>query len=438
MKLRFKPSQWVLLVSMLFMTLISINMKWNGEDWRTIVSSDGKGHYTYLPALFIYNDANLGFFQETEGEKYYNANTFTDYRAFGEGKVISKYYCGTAVAQVPFFLIGHAIAKGSSWDADGYSKPYMIMLSVAALFYLFLGMFFLQKLLRKFDVGDSSIAWITVATIFGTNLFYYTVVEAVTSHIYSFAFISMLFYFVRRWSQLPKTKYLLWIAFLLGLIIIIRPINVLVILAFPFIAGSWKNVKESLEAILQKKWFALLALVIGCSLVFIQLLYYKVATDHWIVYSYQEEGFDFTNPHFFDMLFSYRKGLFLYTPMYLLSLLGIIVLWKKQDRFRVVAWVFFFTFLTYVFSSWWMWFYGGSFSSRVYVEYLPFFMLLLGLSFNHWKRHWKGWALRSVAVLLVIICQIQTYQYRYGVIHYSDTTMEQYWNNFLRIDKLIQ
>lgn len=437
MKLHVKSSSWTLAIFMIVMTFISINMKWNGEDWRTVIASDSKGYYSYLPAMFIYGDPNFGFFDAMEKEKYYNENTFTDYRSLGNGKIINKYYIGTATAELPFFLIGHAIAKGSSWDSDGYSKPYMLLLCVSALFYLFLGAWHVQKLLRRFGVSERNISWIIVAGIFGTNLFYYVVVEAGTSHVYSFAFISMLVYYYHCWVHEKKRAHLLMLAFLLGMIIIIRPINALVLLGLPFIAGSWKDFVNSLMALFRSKWFSLIAVGIFVLILLIQLGYYKLATGSWIVYSYREEGFDFTNPHIWDMLFSYRKGLFLYTPIYLLSFLGLIALWRKNERFRVGIWLGFFFVLTYIFSSWWMWYYGGSFSSRVYVDYLPFFLLLLGLAFSHWRNQWKGWTLRIATVLLVLLCQIQIYQYRYGQIHVSDTTKEQYWNNFLRIDKLV-
>jgi hypothetical protein len=42
-----------------------------------------------------------------------------------------------------------------------------------------------------------------------------------------------------------------------------------------------------------------------------------------------------------------------------------------------------------------------------------------------------------MVVLLVIVCQIQTYQYRYNQIHWSEMNKEKYWEVFLRIDKLM-
>jgi putative copper export protein len=42
----------------------------------------------------------------------------------------------------------------------------------------------------------------------------------------------------------------------------------------------------------------------------------------------------------------------------------------------------------------------------------------------------------SLIFLVVVLCQVQTYQYRRMQIHWSDMNKEKYWDVFLRIDKL--
>ena len=47
-------------------------------------------------------------------------------------------------------------------------------------------------------------------------------------------------------------------------------------------------------------------------------------------------------------------------------------------------------------------------------------------------------ALVGLIVLLALLCQVQTYQYRHWQIHWSDMDKERYWENFLRIDKALK
>ena len=52
------------------MVIVVSNLAWNKQDWKEIIRVDGKGYYAYLPAVFIYHDLNLGFFDKIEKEKY--------------------------------------------------------------------------------------------------------------------------------------------------------------------------------------------------------------------------------------------------------------------------------------------------------------------------------------------------------------------------------
>ena len=137
----------------------------------------------------------------------------------------------------------------------------------------------------------------------------------------------------------------------------------------------------------------------------------------------------------FNFLFSYRKGMFIYTPLLLISLVGLFRLYRAS-RFQFYSLAAFFIVLVYVFSSWHMWFYGGSFSQRVMIEYYALFSILLALSIHQFSKKIIGNLYIGLIVLLIIFCQIQTYQYRRMQIHWSDMDKTKYWNVFLRIDKL--
>lgn len=249
------------------------------------------------------------------------------------------------------------------------------------------------------------------------------------SHAYSFCLVAIFLAASVR-CLVKGEKQLLWkCSLLLGLIVLCRPINVLVVLFIPFLFPTWKSSIGKLRVTLGS-WRSIVTLTLPFLLVvFLQLLYYKLATGHYLVYSYDEEGFNFANPEWFNFLFSYKKGLFLYTPMYLLAFLSLFFV-KALSRFQKGIWTFALAFIIYIFSSWWMWFYGGGFSGRVMVEYIPFFILPFGLYLNQLKAK-RRMLISAMVVLLIVVCQIQSYQYRYYEIHYSEMTQEKYWDVFL-------
>ena len=69
------------------------------------------------------------------------------------------------------------------------------------------------------------------------------------------------------------------------------------------------------------------------------------------------------------------------------------------------------------------------------VEYFVFFCfpLALLLEKSSWRKTWV-----SVTIALILVCQIQTFQYKKGYIHWSEMSKERYWEHFLRLDKVFK
>lgn len=424
-------SQWGIGFVAVVLLVVSSNLNGGKEHWRRIIKSDGKGYYAHLPAVFIYHDFNFGFFDSLDRVKYYDEPNFYDYRVPYKNKVINKYYVGTAVAQLPFFMAAHGLTKFTGGDADGYSKYYALAVNLAAVFWFLLALVYIDKTLFLYDVPPLNRLMVLLCAAFGAHAFYYALVEPAMSHIYSMAFVAGFVYFAKRYFMEGRPQLLPLLGLLLGMVVLIRPINGLVVLACPFLAGDFDTLRRSIRSIFRKPGWALGGLLLFAAVLGIQLLEYKAAVGEFFIYSYGKEGFDFAHPHICDILFSYKKGLFLYTPLLPVSLLGLWFL-RKESMFQVWTWLVFFAVITYVLSSWWMWYYGGSFSGRVYVEYIPLFMIPLGIALRDLPLGWTRRSYVLLLFLLVLLCQLQTYQYRYYIIHWADMTEERYWEVFLR------
>jgi len=72
----------------------------------------------------------------------------------------------------------------------------------------------------------------------------------------------------------------------------------------------------------------------------------------------------------------------------------------------------------------------------VCVEYYAILGLLLYYTYDFLRAKWSKIIFSSAIILLIAVCQIQTYQYRYYFIHWEKMDKEHYWNVFLRIDLL--
>jgi hypothetical protein len=410
----------------------SANLRW-GQQWKYTISSDGKGYYAYLPAIFIYNDLNIGFFDSIEAT-YYDAHTKYDFRTNYKGKTIDKYFSGVAVMQLPFFLAGHAATKITGGKADGYSKLYVIFMCLGAIFYLILGLVFLRKYLLAHGATQAQAAFLIAVIYFGTNLFYYAVVEPMMSHVYSFALVSLFLYYGKKWISSENARDALKLCILLGMIILVRPVNFLVVGWLFFEAGGVRTLAQKTTRFLRRVPVALLACFLLFAPLAIQLILYKIETGEFFVDAYGPEGFNFLRPEAGNFLFSYKKGLFVYLPLTFVALFGFVPLWKK-DRTRAICGMLFIAMLIYVLSSWWMWYYGGSFGTRVIVEYLPVFALLLLFLLNSIRKNALRTAMIVLLSVLVLHCQLETFQYRYFLIHWSEMNQETYWDVFLKWPK---
>lgn len=431
-KKRFLSGNYVLaslLLTAIVLVWVSSNYKWGDGHWRNVIKDDGTGYYAYLPAAFIYGDLNFRYFDDLVEQGVVKENQIHDFRNHYKGNPINKFYAGTAVAQIPFFLLGHLASVLMDQPLTGYSAYYMIFFQIGTIFYLLVGLYFFNRFLKLYEIGNKIRALVLIATVFGTGIFHYTVSEPSMSHVFSFAFVCMFLFGTKQYFNLPKSRYALLAAISLGMIILIRPVNVIFLLSLPFIAGSFGTLKCGFSELLKNLFIGIIAILLVIAIPAIQLMIYYVQTGEFFVYSYRGEGFDFLHPHMIDILISYRKGFFVYTPLAFLSLFGGYFLWKKS-RFEFFSLLLFLFLVTWVLSSWRQWYYGGSFSARVYIEYLPFFILLLGLLVDRLKKPGIRKLVISVVFILIVLCQFQTYQYRLAVIHWSEMTKEKYWEVF--------
>jgi len=397
------------------------------------IKADAIGYYDYLPSLFIHHDlvrrskpveTNPKFYERIDKEGVY-----VNYKGFK----VDKYPIGTALLQWPFFYVTYLITPHSGNPADGYQMPFQRAVLYATLFYLFLGIFFLRKTLELYDIKKSVIIFSQVLLIFATGVTNYANFDAGFSHVYSLFAINAFFYFIRSFFIKSRLKHFIIACIFLGLILLIRQINILVLLFVPFLAGSSGNFKKGIFHLLHHPKVMLTGLFLIAALFFIQCQAWYLQTGHFLLYSYQGEGFHFSNPQFINILFSYRKGLFVYTPVLFFSLFGLIWLAYKRKYYLVFTWLAFFAIITYIFSSWHSWDYGASYGSRVFIDYYGMFFILLALLINEIPKILKT-GIILLSVLTIPVNLIQSYQYKTFILHWTDMNKEKYWEVFLKTE----
>lgn len=425
----FKPFVAELLIIFGFLFLLN-NFLGNSE---TTINADGMGYYDYLPSIFIRSDFN-------RKDHPYRSDTALYRHIASQGiyvkyhhHYVDKYPVGTALLESPFFLYAKATTQLDKSASPGYQKAFQRTVFHAAIFYVFLALIFFRKLLELYDIKRMWIVALQLLMIFGTGVTHYASADAGFSHIYSLFAITAFAYFAKRYFSERNLKQFLWACVFLGLLILIRQINVLILLALPLFAGSWEALRNGFGLLFQRSQYFFSGIIIVASLCMIQVAAWYYQTGHFLVYSYQGERFYFDDPHFFDILFSYKKGLFIYTPLVFLATLGTLYWLVKKAYFQWVAWWFFFVALTYILSSWWSWFYGCSFGLRAYVDFYAILLIPLALVLNNIKPR-MAVPLALVCFLTIPVNIIQSYQYKKFILHWMDMDERMYWEVFLKIN----
>jgi hypothetical protein len=424
---------WTIIILMVICSITVKNLKrWNPGD---VINYDVISYYSYLPATFIYGDPTL----DEPNEKYYEYDhTFWLIPLDNGGRVI-KTSMGMSVMYSPFFFIGHAAAYIFDKEPSGYTVTYSFAIILSSLFYFFLGMFYLKKILRMyFDPVVTSITLVLIAL--ATNLFFYVVLAPGYAHNYVLCLLALAIYYIHKWYEKQKLGLSIFIGFLLGLLVLVRPTMILV-LPFAGLLGvtNLSDLKQRGQLLL-KRWPIILLMAFVAFLVWVpQFLYWKAATDSWLFFSYTGEKFFWGDPKILKVLFSWRKGWLIYTPIMIFALIGIIMMVRKKEKLALGILVTFLLYL-YVVSCWWDWWFGGSFGYRTMIDMFPLLAIALAYFISKiikLKLHWKI-AVFSIMFLMMGLNLFQTRQAHENLLHYDSMTWPAYKKIFLKLSPSVQ
>ncbi len=396
--------------SIIFLYIIRWN-GYSGDNYQNIIKSDGIGYYNYIPSII---NGDIG--KQIENSSFLQKTT--------NDSVVNKYFIGTALVISPFVMPVYLFHSRENKTLDLYSEYYQKAISLAALFYALIGLLAFIKLLTLYKIDPKVKIFSLFALFFGTNLGYYTLIEPSMSHVYSFSFISIFLYKIKETNFSSKLNIIV-LAALLAIIVLIRPINILILFAIPFLTS---NILIKLKKYNLKSYITFF--IVFSSIISIQSFIWSAQTGNLFIWPYANEGFYFSNPKVFDFLFSFRKGLFIYTPIALLSIAIFIIIHFKNTKTLLLAGVFI-AIIIYALSSWWNWYYGDSFGSRVMIEFLVFFLLLFAISLNKMKLRWRQLTM-IIASILILTNIFQSYQYYYQIISPYDMNYEKYRYTFCK------
>jgi hypothetical protein len=404
---------------------------------RNVISWDVFGYYLYLPAYFIYNDGDLSerSWIEQVNNQYHNSSSIYQLVPVEGGKNLIKYSLGMAVVYSPGFFIAHHLANSLDYPADGFSLPYQWAMIITHFLALILSFPILAIALRNY-FSDSVVGVCLFLIAFGSN-YLITAGDGIgMTHSFAFLMFSIILLLTINYHSKPSTVKAFFLGFSIGFVTLVRPSDIVICL-IPVLWGvqNIQDFRTKLKDIFQTRKIQLTIALLGCFLAgFPQMLYWKKITGDWLFYSYVNpgEGMDFLQPYLAQVLFSFRKGWLIYTPLIAFVFAGFYMLRKTSPRLFLPILVFAILNL-YIVSSWSCWWYADSFGQRAMVDSYAILSIPL-CAFLDWvfslNSVWKKVAWGLVGVLIVALNIFQSWQILHGIIHSSRMTSAAYVASF--------
>lgn len=388
------------------------------------MGGDAQDYYSSLPATFIHHNLNA-----QNANQWYLLQT-------NEG-VINVHPVGIALLQLPFFLSALLITSVGNGAVDGYSFPFQLAIATAALVYLVIGLNYLRRLLLDLNFSQGLTAVVLLLLFFGTNLMHYTLAEPGMSHVYSFALLSAYLFYTHAVLRNYAKKNLLLLGVVIGLVLLVRPNNLLFLPLGLLWFKNWSEAKTFFSSVIRNKTFYL-SLTLAAAILLIQPLVWLMQSGSLFQNTYKRDGFYWSNPQLKEMLFGFDNGFFIYVPLCLLLVAGLLPLFKQQRfAFVVLAGTMFVWF--YFFSCYWAYTYFDGFGIRVLVDYYSVFGVLAAYLFSAIKGKLvlQG-SVYAVAALAVVLNFIYTYQANRSILLRAGMNYKMWRYVFLKTEAVYQ
>lgn len=363
----------------------------------SFLGSDGTQYYAYLPSILLDGDLDFSddFTRLMAGEPEKLAY-FLENRT-PRGLVFNTWSIGPAILWTPIFLLIHGFLHmvrllGVPVAVDGYGHAYQFGVLTGSIIYAGTGLWLMYLGLRRIFDDVRSLVAATLLVAAAGNVVYYMTVAPHMSHAPGLLATGLFFYIWLTTRGRESWRTAMALGASAGLMALIRPQDGLFLL-LPFVdrllaIASERDSRGVVLARLVRD--GLIAAAVALVVFSPQLVVWELLWGTFLrsPYAIRGEHFDWAHPHGLSVLFSFHRGLFVWHPIYLLGLLGLGWIFRR-DRRTAVVFLLGFAIQWYLIASWWAWDQGKSFGGRMFIVCTP--MIVLGLAAALQKARERGW-----------------------------------------------
>lgn len=311
---------------------------------------DGVGYYAYIRSVFI--DGDLQFANEFN-EALSPFAFVPSYPIYAPtGYTVNPWSIGPALLQVPFWMIAHVSAwltntiGITSWKLDGYSAPFVNMVSLSSAIAGLVTLFGMYHLLRR-QYSQPVAVFSTAFVFMASNLLYYAQINNNNVHSISTATVTiMLVAFMAtcdrptklRWAVFGVTVGLIGIVYWVTLILCLFPAGVV-------LSQTWSLWQQRNRVALARLWQGVgIAVIAALAVLALQSGVWYVMYDSLFTVP-QGNAFALPQyPRLWQMFFGGWYGLLWWTPALFIGIFGLFAHARSTPQYGwwmvVAIWVY--------------------------------------------------------------------------------------------------
>jgi hypothetical protein len=393
-----------------------------GVSRRDVMRGDAVQYYAYLRSIVF--DRDLDF--QNEYEHFYAREDDAPPSVWltertPAGRPPNMMSVGPAILWSPAYLMCAGVlwllsATGLGQAPTGFSTGLQLSAGVAGVLYATAGAWLSFLAARRLFSARAAL-WSTLVVWLAGPTVYYTVISPAYSHATSFFAVSL---FVLLWLR-SLGRFDIGRGLLLGLAgglaALVRWQDAIVLL-LPACELAWARLSGRLSTFRLAGLGSALAagLLAGVSP---QLLAWQVVYGSLLVIPQGGSFMRWTEPAILPVLFSTRRGLFLWTPALLVAAFGFV--WLRR-RDGLVGWAAMLTVAVavYVNAAVWDWWAGEAFGARRFIAYTPLFALGLAALADRLDAAGRRAMLRLSAAGLIVYNLLFLLQYQLFMRGHTD------------------
>lgn len=436
------------------------------KRYGRLIVGDGIYYYVYVRSAVL--DGDLEF---TNDYALYQEFNTVDARKKEEmlarktptGMAANFFSVGPAILWTPIFLATHAFALLIGQPGDGFSFLYEAPILFASIAYGFAGIVLMYRVVA--GLFSTFAAFVSILGIWlATNVVYYMGVSPSASHVLAL-FASALFLYL-WWRKTPHPDPLLkgeggtarsrrdWFVWGVsaGLMALVRWQDVLIatLALFELVREGRRLWHEQRQTTGFKRLLPVgvngFLFLLGLGIAFIpQMLAWQILYGSPLTAPQGEGFFQLLQPEMWNVWFSTKRGLFTWSPILFLAVIGFVMVYQKNRLLGAACIVIFLlqSYINSIVNDWWG---GEAFGARRFISLMPFFALGLA-AFVDWIRP----RVSQNAILLALgafivwnnLFLLQYNLWLHGIGHISalptwqEMTLDKFTAPFKAIEKLL-